>query len=77
MVMIVPVDGNVDKTQKVTQKLRRQRRKRTPCRFARRMKLKNHNGDDDGKNAIAKRLESVLGPGDGFERPRLAEQLFC
>jgi hypothetical protein len=52
MMMIVPVDSYIDKTENISQKLRKKRFETGPAVSFRNFQLKYHDGDDDGQNTI-------------------------
>src|SRR3569832_2069349 len=59
MVMIVPIDPNVDKTHYVASEDRKQWPQSSEARVMRSAQLQHHNGDDDGDNAITERFHSA------------------
>jgi hypothetical protein len=52
MVMIVPINTNVNKTQDIADNLWQQGFQRSKSIAFRWPQFKNHNGNDDGKNSI-------------------------
>jgi hypothetical protein len=60
MMMIVPVDADVDETQNVAEENRKNGAKHIKGRPVRDFQLEHHNGDDDGQNAIAESFHTIL-----------------
>jgi len=58
--MIVPVDADDNKTQNIAQEYRQDRFQSSKVSALRYSQIKYHNGDDDGKDTVAKRLKPVL-----------------
>ena len=61
VVVVVPVDADVDEAQHVAQE-DRQQRAAAPAQVVavRHLQLQHHDGDDDGEHAVAEGLEPVL-----------------
>ncbi|HWX27017.1 MAG TPA: hypothetical protein VNZ53_06210 [Steroidobacteraceae bacterium] len=59
MVVIVPIDADVDEAQYVTQEVGDQGCERIDVGAARHLELQHHDGDDDGDDAIAEGFESA------------------
>ena len=60
VVVVVPVDADVDEAQHVAQEHRPQLRDRGQVVAVGHVQLQHHDRDDDGQHAIAERLESTL-----------------
>ena len=60
VMMIVPVDGDVEEAQDVAQENWNERLYRSEIGAVRGFHLKHHNGDDDRKNAVAEGFEAVF-----------------
>ena len=60
MVVIVPVDADIHKTQNVAEEYRSQFPKVRQLRAVRNLQFEHHDGDDDGNNTIAERLKPPL-----------------
>ena len=60
MMMIVPIDAEVDETQHLAEKNRNQRAQGRRVRAERRPQLQHHDGDDDGDHAITEGFHSVF-----------------
>src|SRR5919108_3596705 len=60
VVMVVPIDAEVDETQHITQKHRDQWRKGLDALTMRHLQLQHHDGDDDGDDAIAECFKPTL-----------------
>src|SRR3954467_15288247 len=54
VVMVVPVNTDINKTEQVTNENRKQRMQRIKFSGVRYFKLQHHNSDDDGQYAITK-----------------------
>src|SRR5687767_4859379 len=63
MVMIVPINADVDETQDVIEKDRQKRLESGKGYAVRHLEFQHHNGDDDRNDAIAERLQSSLAHG--------------
>jgi hypothetical protein len=78
MVMVVPVDPDVDKTHHIACEDGYQWSQSSQACVMRSAQLEHHNGDDDGDNAITERFhaasghESLFFPADGEETLRRA-----
>jgi len=68
MVMIAPVDRDVDETQHVTQEDRYRLLERAEVGSVRRLHLEHHDRDDDGDHAITEGNDPVLFHGTCFPR---------
>ena len=64
VVVIVPVDAQVDEAQNVAQEDGNQRRESLGTRAVRHFQLQHHDGDEDGDHAITERFESILSHGE-------------
>ena len=60
VVMVVPVDGEIDKAQDIAQKDGVQAPQRFDVFTVRNFELQNHDGDEDGQHAIAEGLGASL-----------------
>ena len=60
MVMVVPVDADVDEAQYIAQEHRDQWRKSLDALAMRRLQLQHHDGDDDGDHAGAECFDPIL-----------------
>jgi hypothetical protein len=63
VVVVVPVDADVDEAQHVTEEHRPQRRQRRDAGAVRHFQLQHHDGDQDGDRAVAESFEALLFPG--------------
>lgn len=63
MVVIVPIDPDINKAENVTQKDWAKRGQRLEGGVMRHFEFQHHNGDDNGENAIAKGFEAAFGHG--------------
>ena len=61
VVVVVPVDAQVDEAQHVAQEHRQQRAQVGEIVAVRHLQLQHHDGDDDGEHAVAERLEQYSG----------------
>src|SRR5258706_3609659 len=61
MVMVAPVDSEVNEAQDVNQKHGQNRRQRFEVRAVRNLQLEHQDRDEDREHAIAERLESPFG----------------
>src|SRR6266513_3871805 len=59
MMMIVPVDAQVDKTEYIAQKHWQQWLQSGKLDRVRHVQFQHHDCDDDGKNSVAERFEST------------------
>src|SRR5258708_15440350 len=79
MVVVVPVDGDVEEAEDVAHEHGPERDQVLKARAVRRLHLKHHDGDDDGENAVGKRSQPVaihLRPGAiTVEAPSIARVL--
>jgi hypothetical protein len=66
VVVVVPVDADIDKAQDVAQENRQQRFDRVPIRAVRHFQFQNHDRDDDGEHAITERFKPVLSMAGGY-----------
>src|SRR5450631_589566 len=57
VMVVAPVDADVDEAEQVGQELRGGAAKRLEGGLVRDLQLQNHDGDDDGEDAVAKRFE--------------------
>src|ERR1041385_3093678 len=60
VMMVVPVNANVDEAQNVAQEYRQQRLERAQFDFMRHFELQHHDRDDNSEHAIAEFLKPVL-----------------
>ena len=60
VVMVVPVDADVDEAQHVAQEHREQRLQRGQIGAVRHLQFQHHDGDDDGEHAVAEGFQPVL-----------------
>ena len=60
VVMIVPVNAEIDEAQHITEKNRQQRTQGGQINTVRHFHFQHHDGDDDGEHAIAERLHAVF-----------------
>src|SRR3989344_3986164 len=60
VMMIVPVNAEIDETQHISQENRQQRTQRGKISAMRHLHFQNHDGDDDGEHGIAERLHPVF-----------------
>src|SRR5512135_997799 len=60
MVVVVPVDADIDEAQHIAQENRDQRCERIDALAMRHLELQHHDGDDDGDHAIAECFESAF-----------------
>ena len=58
VVMVVPINADVDETQDVAEEDGQERFQRGEVRFVRDFQLQHHDGDDDGEDAVAEGFES-------------------
>src|ERR1051325_8668861 len=66
VMVVVPVNADVEKAQEVTEKNRNEGLEIGPIRAVRYFKFQHHDGDDDGENAVAERFKAVLFHGAGL-----------
>lgn len=66
VVMIVPIDGNHDEAEDVAQEVGNDRPERGESGCLRRFHFKDHDGDDDGEDAVAEGFETVFAHGMPF-----------
>ena len=60
VVVVVPVDGQIDKAEHVACKHRSEAGERPPVAALRDFELQHHDGDDDSDHAVAKRSQSLF-----------------
>src|SRR5678815_1889050 len=60
VMMVVPVDADVDETQCIAEKVWKQWSYRTKIRPVRNLQFQDHDGDDDRHHTIAECLESTF-----------------
>jgi len=60
VMMVVPVDRDIDKTQQVTKEGRQHRLERAEFDALRRFQFQHHDSDDDGKHAIAECFQPIF-----------------
>src|ERR1035437_5150198 len=60
VVMVVPVDANIDETQHITEKNRNQRCQCIEVLAMWHLQLQNHDRDDDGHHAVAECFQAAL-----------------
>jgi hypothetical protein len=60
MMMVIPVNANVDKAQHITEKAGEQGSQRSEARPVWNLQLQYHDGDDDGHYAIAECLKPTF-----------------
>src|SRR5437016_4517713 len=70
--MIVPVDGEVDEAQEVTEEDRDERSEIGDRCAMRHAQIEHHDRDDDGEHAVAERLESFFAHDDSRSQPSLS-----
>jgi hypothetical protein len=70
MVMVVPVDTDVDKTQNVTQQHWNQRPQCVQAAPLRHLEFQNHDGDDDRDHPVAKGRQPLFSDGDSLSFKR-------
>jgi hypothetical protein len=63
VVVVVPVDAEVDEAEHVRQEHRGQRAQRVPVRAVRDLQLEDQDRDQDGDDAVTERLETPLAHG--------------
>jgi hypothetical protein len=59
VMMIVPVDADIDEAQHIAQEHREQRPQIGEAGAVRHLHLQHHDGDDDGEHTVAERLQSA------------------
>src|SRR5713226_655794 len=59
MMMVVPIDAHVDKTQHVAREYRHQGCQRPELGAVRQLQLQHHDGDDDREHAITEGFKSI------------------
>lgn len=60
VMMVVPVNGDVNEAEYVTQEHREKRSEIMPLSSVRNFELENHDGEDDGKNTVAKSFQTIF-----------------
>jgi hypothetical protein len=60
MVVIVPIDADVDEAQDVTENDRPVAEQRVPARVVRRLEFQHHDRDDHGDHPVGESFESPL-----------------
>jgi hypothetical protein len=60
MVVVVPVDGQINEAQHIADQVGRQRAERRPIGAVRHLQIQHHDGDDDGDDAIAERSKTIF-----------------
>ncbi len=68
MVMVVPIDADVNVTQNIAQEHRQQRLQVGEFGRAGHLQFQHHDGDDDGDDAVAEGFQPVLFHGRYFNR---------
>src|SRR3569832_2040772 len=63
VVMVAPVDPDIDEAERIEQQRPPRLRQRVERHAMRRLQVQHHDGDDDGDHAIAERLDPPLAHG--------------
>src|SRR3954467_14079285 len=77
VMVVVPVDAEVDEAEHIGGERRRERPQRRPVRAGRQAQLEHHDRDQDGDDAVAEGFEPrLMHEGDGFYRVPLSSKAF-
>src|SRR5262249_11946791 len=63
MVMIIPIDRQIDEAQYVADEIRSHASKNLPTGAVRHLQLEDHDRDDDGDHAVAESCETIFSHG--------------
>lgn len=60
VMVVIPVDRDVDEAQHIAEKHRRQRQERIRARILRHLQLQHHDRNNDGNDAVGERKQPLL-----------------